>query len=65
MILVFGSINIDVLVPVPHLPSAGETVLGEQFLGRAEDAVLGVEVGRGHAGAGGSRREVGVSNTAI
>ena len=28
MILVFGSINIDVVVPVPRLPAAGETVLG-------------------------------------
>ena len=28
MILVFGSINIDVLVPVPVLPRPGETVLG-------------------------------------
>lgn len=28
MILVFGSINVDVVVPVPHLPVAGETVLG-------------------------------------
>ena len=28
MIVVFGSINVDVLVPVPHLPAPGETVLG-------------------------------------
>jgi ribokinase len=28
MIVVFGSINVDVLVPVPHLPTPGETVLG-------------------------------------
>jgi ribokinase len=28
MILVFGSINLDVLVPVAHLPQPGETVLG-------------------------------------
>jgi len=28
VILVFGSINIDVLVPVPRLPLPGETVLG-------------------------------------
>ena len=28
MILVFGSLNVDVLIPVPHLPVAGETVLG-------------------------------------
>jgi len=32
MILVFGSINTDVLVPVPHLPLAGETVLGADYV---------------------------------
>ena len=31
MILVFGSINIDVVVPVPALPHAGETVLGGDY----------------------------------
>jgi ribokinase len=31
MILVFGSTNIDVAVPVPHLPAAGETVLGGDY----------------------------------
>ena len=31
MILVFGSINIDVLVPVPILPLPGETVLGGDY----------------------------------
>src|SRR5215204_2049977 len=31
MILVFGSINVDVLVPVPHLPRPGETVLGGDY----------------------------------
>jgi ribokinase len=31
MILVFGSINIDVAVPVPHLPAAGETVIGGDY----------------------------------
>jgi ribokinase len=31
MIVVFGSINIDVLVPVPALPLAGETVLGGDY----------------------------------
>jgi ribokinase len=31
MILVFGSINVDVLVPVPHLPAPGETVLGGDY----------------------------------
>ena len=32
MILVFGSINVDVLVPVPRLPAPGETVLGGDYL---------------------------------
>jgi len=27
-VLVFGSINIDLIFPLPHLPSVGETVLG-------------------------------------
>ena len=31
MILVFGSINIDVLVPVRDLPRPGETVLGGDY----------------------------------
>jgi ribokinase len=31
MIVVFGSINVDVLVPVPHLPARGETVLGSGY----------------------------------
>lgn len=31
MIVVFGSINVDIVVPVPHLPTAGETVLGESY----------------------------------
>jgi ribokinase len=31
MILVFGSINIDLLMPVPHLPAPGETVLGGDY----------------------------------
>src|SRR5712691_2941971 len=31
MILVFGSINVDVLVPVPLLPLPGETVLGGDY----------------------------------
>jgi ribokinase len=28
MILCFGSINLDLIFPLPHLPAAGETVLG-------------------------------------
>jgi ribokinase len=32
VILVFGSINVDVLVPVPHLPAVGETVLGADYV---------------------------------
>jgi len=31
MILVFGSINIDMVVPVANLPRAGETVLGPSY----------------------------------
>jgi ribokinase len=31
MILVFGSINVDVTVPVPRLPAPGETVLGGDY----------------------------------
>jgi ribokinase len=32
MIVVFGSINIDLIVPVPHLPVPGETVLGGEYV---------------------------------
>jgi ribokinase len=32
MILVFGSINVDLLVPVPLLPRPGETVLGGDYV---------------------------------
>ncbi|MBV8888673.1 MAG: ribokinase [Alphaproteobacteria bacterium] len=32
MILVFGSINVDVIVPVPRWPGPGETVLGGDYL---------------------------------
>jgi ribokinase len=32
MILIFGSINVDVIVPVPHLPRPGETVLGGDYV---------------------------------
>jgi ribokinase len=31
MILAFGSINADLIVPVPHLPRSGETVLGGSY----------------------------------
>ena len=31
MILVFGSINVDLVAPVPHLPQPGETVLGGNY----------------------------------
>jgi ribokinase len=31
MIVVFGSINVDLIVPVPRLPQAGETVLGGDY----------------------------------
>src|SRR5271168_3783845 len=31
MILVFGSINVDLIVPVPNLPRPGETVLGRDY----------------------------------
>jgi ribokinase len=31
MILVFGSINVDLIVPVSHLPGPGETVLGGDY----------------------------------
>ena len=32
MIVVFGSINIDLIVPVPHLPGPSETVLGGNYV---------------------------------
>jgi len=31
MILVFGSINVDIVVPVPRLPQPGETMLGGDY----------------------------------
>src|SRR5215813_7983048 len=31
MIVIFGSINVDLIVPVPHLPQPGETVLGGDY----------------------------------
>ena len=31
MILTFGSINADFIVPVPKLPQPGETVLGGSY----------------------------------
>lgn len=30
-IIVFGSLNMDLVVQVPHLPKAGETILGKNF----------------------------------
>jgi len=32
MVIVFGSVNLDLSVPVPHAPRAGETVLGGALL---------------------------------
>ena len=31
MIVVFGSLNVDLIVPVERLPHAGETVLGPSY----------------------------------
>jgi ribokinase len=31
MIVIFGSINVDLILPVPHLPQPGETVLGGDY----------------------------------
>ena len=31
MIVVFGSINVDLVFSLPHLPAAGETVLGQSY----------------------------------
>jgi ribokinase len=31
MIVVFGSINVDLIFPVPHMPGPGETVLGGDY----------------------------------
>jgi ribokinase len=31
MIVVFGSINVDLIFPVPHLPGPGETILGGDY----------------------------------
>jgi ribokinase len=31
MIVVFGSINIDLVIAAPHLPAPGETVIGENY----------------------------------
>ena len=45
MILVFGSINIDVLVPVPALPQPGETVLGGDYALLIGAAVLFAVIG--------------------
>lgn len=32
MILTFGSINVDLIVPVPYLPQPGETILGGNYV---------------------------------
>ena len=32
MIVVFGSINLDLIFPLPHIPAAGETVLGPDLV---------------------------------
>src|SRR5215469_3944291 len=32
MIVTFGSINVDLIVPVPRLPRPGETVLGGDYV---------------------------------
>ena len=32
MIVIFGSINVDLIVPVPRLPRPGETVLGGEYV---------------------------------
>ena len=31
MIVIFGSINVDLIVPVPRLPRPGETLLGGDY----------------------------------
>src|SRR5262245_29157325 len=31
MIVIFGSINVDLIVPVPRFPQPGETVLGGEY----------------------------------
>jgi len=31
MIVVFGSVNLDLIFSLPHLPAAGETVLGQEM----------------------------------
>ncbi len=31
MVIIFGSINVDVTIPVPSLPQPGETVLGGDY----------------------------------
>lgn len=31
MVIVFGSINLDLIFPLPHLPAPGETVLGKEM----------------------------------
>ncbi len=49
-VVVAGSINVDLIVGVPHLPAAGETVLGDRFVQQnggksANQAVAASKVG--------------------
>ncbi len=49
-VVVAGSINVDLIVGVPSLPAAGETVLGERFIQQnggksANQAVAAARVG--------------------
>ncbi|MEL6927169.1 MAG: ribokinase [Cyanobacteria bacterium J06600_6] len=34
-VVVFGSINLDLVIEVPHLPTTGETVIGDRFFSAA------------------------------
>ena len=65
MIVVFGSINVDLVVPVPHLPGPGETVLGGDYAllpgGKGANQALaarraGAEVASGRRGRDGFLR---------
>lgn len=39
-VVVFGSINLDLVVEVPHLPVPGETVIGNRFFLLPEEKQL-------------------------